>query len=85
MPGVLRTSLERMMPRLRAQEELDLASAVAAGTGSLEKRVQRKWLKDRKDAATGKRHVQRAASWDEHFANLRARGFNVVIDGEVMR
>ena len=83
MAGVMRMGLIRMMPVLRAEEELREVSLIAAGTGSLKKDDARAWLKARQREVRGGRKPQaeRAASWSEHFDQLRKRGFNVVIDG----
>lgn len=87
MGGVLRAGLERMLPRLQAQRELSLATAVAAGTGNLDKRDARRWVRDRERLVQGGSATRRARSWDEHFQMLRSAGIHVVIDdapGEVV-
>ncbi len=80
MPGVLRQAMERMLPKLIAQRELSGAMVVAVGTGILDQKDARKWLQDRQRAVQGGRIARRASSWEEHFANLRAAGLEVVVE-----
>lgn len=70
------------MPQIRAREEMRLAATIAAGNGVLKKQDARTWWRDRKREAKVQQTTQRPKSWREHFANLRARGFNVIVDGE---
>ena len=83
MPGPLRHSLERMLPILKAEEELQLCSLVAVGTGSVRQQDAREWRNARLKQS-GVEPVRRPASWREHIANLTSRGFRVVVDGETV-
>lgn len=85
LPGVLRAGLLRMMPRLQAEDDLRLASAVSVGTGSMEKRAARKWHRARVRALGGDSGgVRKPQSAEEHHANLAAIGFRVTVNGEAV-
>lgn len=81
MPGVLRQGMERMLPRMLAQQALARMMSVAVGTGSLDPKDSRKWVRDQQRAADPQaRRAVRASSWDEHFERLRAAGLDVVVE-----
>lgn len=84
MPGPLRRSLERMIPVLKAEEELRLCSLTAVGTGNVKRRDATKWMNHRRREMNGPdvSRAVRAGSWQEHFQNLAARGFSVRVNGE---
>jgi len=63
--------------RLLAREQLALASVIAVGTGSLEEADAKAWRRETEEAAGVKRRVGRAASQEQHIANLQAEGIGV--------
>lgn len=84
MPGPLRHSLERMLPRLQAEEALLACSVVSVGGGSVKRRDARRWQRAMQRQAGGPeaQRAERPATMREHFANLAARGFVVEVDGK---
>lgn len=89
MPGAMRDALLRRIPKLQAEETMMLANAVAIGVGAQGDKDRARALKD---TVRGLRRAMghdvggsaKATSWDEHFANLAAKGFTVRVDGQQM-
>lgn len=76
MSGGLLGGFARMIPRLRAEEEMRAVDVLAVGTGAAEKRARSDWLRAQRKAADERKPV-RAATMDEHHAHLSAIGFRV--------
>lgn len=66
-----------------------LANAVAIGVGAMGDKERARALKDtvrglRKTMGHDVGGSVKPASWEDHFANLAAKGFNVTVDGQQM-
>jgi len=65
--------------KLHATELLELANAIAVGTGSVDEKSSKAWQRAMQDAAGIKRKVIRAASPEERIAHLQAQGMGVEV------
>lgn len=77
MPGAIRESLMDELPKLQAEETQRFATAVAYGAGRMKPADAKRWWNTLTKMVRGRRHVQRAASLEEHLQNLEDRGFTI--------
>lgn len=76
MSGEVLGQFARMIPRLRAEEELRGADVLAVGTGVAERKARNDWLRVQRKAADDAKPV-RAETIEGHHAALSAIGFHV--------